>query len=148
VKSNTLIVLANLSKDADPFGDNMWFDTSIRLAYPDSRVSGLYYYADGRSPPGSNLIFRAGKWQSDDKGFKSLLSGADISQTLFIQLDEHGCAKLARTMPSFLGEENLRQMYNPSAILEKGPPSARAIRRYSGANTSFEERCKMSVHAE
>jgi hypothetical protein len=144
VKPKTLIVLVDIPKNADPFGDNMWFDVALRLAYPGNVVSGLYFYAGGTPSPGSNLVFRSGKWELTNNGFPTLLSGAGVSQTLFIQYDENGCAKLRDAVPSFLRQNNSNQVYAPSSLIEKGSPSLRAARRYGETNSLLTERCGMA----
>src|SRR5437879_1055013 len=48
VKPGTVIVLANVPKDNDPFGHTMWLDLAIRLSYPRVPVDGVYFYADAQ----------------------------------------------------------------------------------------------------
>jgi hypothetical protein len=55
VKPGTVIVLAGVPKNDDPFGDNMWFDFGMRLSYPGIPVSGKYFYADGTPSPGNKV---------------------------------------------------------------------------------------------
>jgi hypothetical protein len=138
--------LVNVPKDADPFlGDNMWFDMAVRLTYPDTTVSGLYFYADDSLSPGSDFVLRSDKWKSNDNWVPSLLSAVSMSQTLFLQHDENGCTKLKDTIPNFLRQDTLGHMYDPSAVLETGPPSARALRRYDGIDSILDRRCKQVI---
>jgi hypothetical protein len=56
-----VIVLRNFPNYADPFGHNMWFALTLRLAYPRATFVGLYHYRDGKRSPGANL--RRDKWK-------------------------------------------------------------------------------------
>jgi hypothetical protein len=40
---------------ADPFGDNMWFDVAMKLAYPDGNVTGYYFWPTAEVPPGNRF---------------------------------------------------------------------------------------------
>lgn len=145
VKANTLIVLVGVPKDDDPLIHPMWFDMSVRLAYPGRMVSGLYFYTDGTQPAGSHLGLRAGRWETRDDGYLTLLSDVSISQTLFIQIDGNGCAQLLNSMPDFLRQKSWGQVYDSSALIEKGRPSERARRRYEGVDSILDKRCDESV---
>ena len=63
LQPGSLVVLTGVPKgSADPFGDNMWFDMSLRLAYPHVPVVGIYFYADGTPAPHENMALHAGWW--------------------------------------------------------------------------------------
>ncbi|TAK08698.1 hypothetical protein EPO44_02210 [bacterium] len=131
LKPNTVIVLVNVPKEADPFGDNMWFDVALRLAYPGTPVSGIYFYEDGTASPGNNLALRSGVWKFTQKGFPPLLKESQFSGTVVIEYNKNGKARVLDHVPVFLSaEENVLRTYNPSAAIQPGPPSPLAFRRY------------------
>ncbi len=138
VNPGTVVVLVNVPKDSDPFVDNMWFDVALRLAYPGTLVSGIYFYEDGIPAPGRSLELRSGKWESPKRGFRPLVREAELSQTVVIQYDKHGEARLVKDVPKFLGvRQDLLQRYNPWAVIKDGPPSPRALRRYGDPKIRF-----------
>jgi len=58
VRENTLIVMVDLparishsvcanDPPSDPFRDVMWFNSGLQVLYPDTKLAGLYYRADG-----------------------------------------------------------------------------------------------------
>jgi hypothetical protein len=66
VAPGTLIVLTNVPRGSDPFGDNMWFDLAIRLVYPGVSAAGVYFYEDGtcaRQSLGSRRYLLALGWE-------------------------------------------------------------------------------------
>jgi hypothetical protein len=110
LKAGTLVVLTNVPRDNDPFlQDNMWFDMALRLAYPGTRVAGVYFYDDGAPAIG-----------------KLALNGrADVM--LVLDYRRPNSLSIARSLPSFLRVEGI---YSPEARIESGSPSQRAVRRY------------------
>ncbi len=131
LKPDTVIVLVNVPKEADPFGDNMWFDVALRLAYPGTPVSGIYFYEDGTASPGNNLALRSGVWKFTHKGFPPLLKESHFSGTVVIEYGKNGKPRVLDHVPVFLGaEEGVLKTYNPSAAIKPGPPSPLAFRRY------------------
>ncbi len=115
--TGTLVILTNVPKDDDPFlGDDMWFDMALRLAYPGTKVAGIYFYENGAPAIGDDL---------------KRLTKSGVDTMLVIQYQRQGVLAIARTLPSFLGgAENSASLYNPQARIESGSPSPRAIRRY------------------
>ena len=57
VPDGTLILLRNVPSNADPFADQQWFDSGIRLLYPRRRVAGYYVRGgakfEGNAPGGA-----------------------------------------------------------------------------------------------
>lgn len=110
LKPGTLVILTNVPKDNDPFlQDNMWFDMALRLAYPGTRVAGLYFYEDGS--PALGKLVPSGR--------------ADVM--LVLDYRRPNSLFIARSLPGFLRVEGI---YSPEARIESGSPSARAVRRY------------------
>jgi hypothetical protein len=131
VKPETVVVLTNVPKEDDPFGNNMWFDVALWLAYPETPVVGIYFYEDGAPSPGSNLKLHAHSWEWDQTGWLPRVRGADTSSTIVIRYDKQGIATLMRTLPSFLNpDERARALYHPVAAIKSNLPEPRAARRY------------------
>jgi len=134
VRPETVIVLTNVPRGADPFGHNMWFDVALRLAYPHTAVAGLYYYRGGKPAPGANLVVHDGMWKPTETGFPTLLSGAPFSNTLIIRYSESGRPVLVKDVPSLLHAGNrAAASYDPDAAIEGREPSPLATRRYGAS---------------
>ncbi len=134
VKEDTVIVLIKVPKNADPFvGHNMWFDVALTLAYPHTRVAGIYFYDDGSAAPGQNMVVRSGSWQETSEGWPTIVRKSEFSNTLVIELDNRGRPQLVETIPYQLGAdaETARRYYKPRGTILPGPPSPLAIRRYA-----------------
>lgn len=132
LEPGTLVILTGVPKDKsrDPFlGDNMWFDMALRLAYPGTRVAGVYFFEDGQAAPGANLkITPSGEW-SVRGGFYQ--AAGSVSAILVLACNAQGSVLFAQTLPGFLGVDKAEErLYNPRARIENGSPSPRAVRRY------------------
>ena len=133
LKPGTLVILDNVPKDNDPFlGDNEWFDMALRLAYPETPVGGVYFHQDGSPAAGGNLTISGdGEWKLRDN---LVLPKGGIDAMLVLECDQHGTLSIARSLPGFLAiPENAARFYNPSARIENGNPSPRAVRRYAAS---------------
>jgi hypothetical protein len=132
LRDGTVVVLTGVPRAADPFGDDYWFDIALRLAFPRTRVAGVYYYEDGTANAGDNLELRADGWKWDGRSFVSLIRSADVDQTVVLQHGTDGTAKLSRSIPSFLckGPCPAQGGYHPDSRIEDGAPSPEALRRY------------------
>jgi hypothetical protein len=132
VNTGTVVVLTNVSRDADPFGHNMWFDVALRLAYPQTPVAGVYFFRGGEPAPGANLVVRGAEWKQVATGFPTLIPEAPFSSTVIVRLSPNGQPVIATTVPSFLRvDKHARRAYNPSAVVRAERPSPAAIRRYA-----------------
>lgn len=136
VKPGTLIILTDVPRgERDPFGgDNMWFDMALRLAYPGTPVAGAYWYGDGTAPIGPRPMFDAdGHWRLPGN---PLVPDGDVNTILAMQYSEEGLASVMSRLPEFLrsGKQAFKP-YNPHALIESGPPSPRAARRYGSRTT-------------
>ena len=72
VADGTLVVVRGMPYGEGYFGHNMWFDLGLRIAYPRTRVAGIYYLDDGKSAPGLNISLAGGKPQVLPHGFPTL----------------------------------------------------------------------------
>ena len=112
LKDGTLVILTDVPQKNDPFlGDEMWFDMAVRLAYPGTRVAGVYFYEDGSPALGKAVTGRA-------------------DTMLVLDYQPLGRLSIARSLPSFLRVEG---SYNPEARVESGSPSGRAVLRYGAS---------------
>jgi len=131
LKSGTVVVLGGVSKDADSFGHNMWFDVALRLAYPDTPVAGIYYYADGEPAPGANMLVRGRTWYQIATGFPTLVDDSDFSNTVIVRYSAAGRPALAAAVPRFMQVGRAaRSAYSPLTPIEQGEASPLAERRY------------------
>jgi hypothetical protein len=131
VRPGTVVVLTGVPKEADPFGDNMWFDMALRLAYPRKPVAGAYFYSDGTRPPGSGLQVQAGQWHYTGVGFPPMFNEADAAKTVVLRYDGAGHCLLLEQVPSFVtSDAHVRETYNPQALIFGKRPAAMARQRY------------------
>jgi len=130
VKPGTVIVLANVPKDNDPFGHTMWLDLALRLSYPRVPVAGVYFYADGTPGPGNGLKAEGDRWRWDGIGFPPAVHDTAISDTVIVDFDPSGIGRLVKTMPLFVCRTHCAaELYNP-AVAISGPISPRTVNRY------------------
>lgn len=131
VKPDAIVVLTNVPKDADPFGDDIWYDFAIRLIYPGIRVAGVYYYTDGTRAPGDTLAAAGDSWKWDKvTGFPPLIDETSLAHTVVVRYNKSGTGTLETTLPAFLCRDTCAsELYNPSAMVT-GPMAPSAARRY------------------
>ncbi len=58
---DTIVVMIAPEARAPAYED-LWFDAGLRLAYPQVRVKGTFWYADQRPIFGKDLVLRNGSW--------------------------------------------------------------------------------------
>lgn len=123
VKDNSLILLANLSKTPgkDPFGASMWFDLPIELLYPNRKVAGHFFYADGQQPTDDHWAFTEVGIKRTKPGFAKKVESAQYNEIIALNYDEK-TAKL--TILPALPKELIAKFtnsssYNPYSRIEK-----------------------------
>ncbi len=105
LKPDTLVVVTGVPKDSalgllDPFtADNMWFDLSLRLAYPHTPVVGIYFYSDGTPAPGENMVPEGDQWVYNATGYPTLLPRVPVANTVVIQYSTSGLGHIDRKSP-------------------------------------------------
>jgi hypothetical protein len=131
VRPGSVLVLTNVPRAADPFGDIAWFDFAVRLAYPHVPVSGEYFFEDGISATGSGLELVQDRWIPKKGAWHGpLVLDATTHNTIVIQYDPTGNSKLLKQMPAFLCSGTCSsELYQPLEVLA-GAASPRALRRY------------------
>lgn len=131
VRPETIVIMTNVPKNSDPFGDQLWFDYALRLAYPHIPVSGIYFYMDGTAGPGNNFRFEHDFWRWDGAGFGRLVGGADLDHTLVVDYSASGQGKLAAALPDFVCRAQCSQeRYHPGAAVASRAVSPIAARRF------------------
>jgi len=130
VRPDTIIAFVNVPKDDDPFRHDMWFDVALRLAYPGTPVSAIYFYPDRTPAPGDNLRVENGRWKWDGTAYPPLVRDTSIANTIVIDYAAAGKDAVLPAIPSYICSEPCApQAYNPSALISGGL-SSRAVRRY------------------
>jgi len=126
--------MTNVPRSRDPFyGSHFWFDNALRLAYPRTRVAGIYFYEDGSPGPGMNLRLHERQWSYTNEGVTPLITSADVGQTLALRDDPAGVQVLAE-IPAFVcSDACARHPYEPRARIQAGPPAIEARHRYGGS---------------
>jgi hypothetical protein len=138
VRPGTIFVLLDVPRNTesptarrDPFGDDLWFDMALRLAYPRVPVNGVYYYGDHTPAPGDNLQLASNLWTWSGKGFVHLIRQASLAQTIVLKYNEDGQATLLMNLPSFLCSNSCSPgLYDPLSRIAGHSPSPEAVRRY------------------
>ena len=106
----------------------MWFDLALRLAYPGTRLAGIYYYDDGRPGPSRALRPNGDGWTLE-AAFPALLKQVPARDAVVLTNNGHGLA-LAASVPDFVCGGRCGSGYQPENRIEPGPPSAKAVNRY------------------
>jgi hypothetical protein len=126
-----IVVAVDVPKANDPFGANMWFNFALKLAYPGMRVGGIYFYDDGTAASGNHLRLESAQWVWDGSGESPGFRHRGIERSVIVQYESAGKARIADEPPALLSpDENARAQYAPRAVIQSGPPSPRAVRRY------------------
>ena len=130
VRPDTIIAFVNVPKDDDPFRHDMWFDVALRLAYPGTPVSAIYFYPDRTPAPGDNLRVESGRWKWDGTAYPPLVRDTSITNTVVIDYAASGKDALVAAIPPYICSEPCApQLYKPAALIT-GAISRRAVRRY------------------
>jgi len=132
LQPDTLVVLVQMPKSADPIGHNLWFDFALRLSYPRTAVTGVYFYEDGTPAPGNFMQLQGDRWVWDRMGpCPPLLREVSIRNTIVIASDPTGrLTILDQLPPSFKVDTGVAELYHPYHQIRTGPPAAQARRRY------------------
>ncbi|MCC6292142.1 MAG: hypothetical protein IT164_05800 [Bryobacterales bacterium] len=133
VAEGTAVILTGVPRKEDPFGDNMWFDFAVRLAYPGRQVIGAYQYSDGGVSPSYPLDLERepGKWVWNGKGMPPLVTGGPAESVLLAAMDGDGRVRLLNVWPANLpAPESMRQRYKLHGIERVGGNSPIAVNRF------------------
>jgi len=131
VKPDTVIVLVDVPQPEDPFRNDMWFDFALRLAYPATPVSGVYFYTDGSAAPGDNLKLQKNQWNWDGTLIAPLVRSTTLDDTIIVDYEAGGAVRMLDTVPDFLCAKTCAaETYSPRSRILDSHPSPRAVRRY------------------
>jgi hypothetical protein len=133
VRPDTVVALVDVPHEADPFYEDMWFDTALRLAYPDVPVTGVYYYELGHGPGLNNpLVLDNGLWRRpDSEPFSPLVDDVPFANTIVIQYRNDGPFRLLHDVPPEIGDAaELAASYRPTDLIVSSVPSPLARRSY------------------
>jgi hypothetical protein len=130
VEPGTYIVLLNVPRATDPFGDAMWLDTAIHLVYPGRRVSAGYFLEDGTPAPGQHMTLALGKWVWDGNGVLPDVGEVGLDRTVILTRQSDGRVVVADRVPDGLCLSACSEAaYRPHERIN-GAMSDRAVRRY------------------
>ena len=131
VKPGTLFVFLNVPKENDPFGDQLWFDLAVRLAYPEIPVVGIYYYEDGTLAPGQKFALAGDHWKWEGGGVGPMVTSPSLDKTIVLSYRDDRVAALVETVPAFLCQRQCAaEHYAPHSDIIGQTPSPVAERRY------------------
>jgi hypothetical protein len=135
VANGTLFVIRNISRTRDPFGDNMWFDLALRLAYPGTVVAGIYTFTDGTPAPGMNIGIEDGEPHLMRNGFATLFHSTPterIRHIIVFDLDpSSGEADPVSEGPVRVSNGEIpAARYDFCAAIVGSTPDPMAVRRY------------------
>src|SRR3972149_3232437 len=111
----------------------MWFDLALRLAYPGTAVSGVYFLDDNTPNPGSSLRLTNGHWQWDKTRTwrPPLVRSAGLDETLVVRYEADGADQVLAKIPDFLCSAPCDvAAYSPRDRIAGTVPSPRAVHRY------------------
>ena len=130
VQSGTYIVLLDVPRATDPFGDAFWLDVAVRLVYPGRRVSAGYFLDDGTPAPGQHMTLALGKWIWDTNGVLPDVGEVGLDRTVILTRQPDGRVVVADRVPDGLCLSGCSQgAYRPHERIN-GTISDRAVRRY------------------
>ena len=129
IKPGTMFVLTNVSRARDPFDANDWFESALRLAYPGTPASGVYYYDDGSPAKHLNQRLNGNRWHWDGQPLIPVVTNAKLEDTLVLEY-RNGSVRVLPQLPPFLCAGCTEQLYRPQDRIAGGMPSVRAVNRY------------------
>lgn len=130
VKPGTMFVLTNVSRARDPFDANDWFESALRLAYPGTATSGVFFYADKSAPRGANQKLESNQWHWDGTPLIPVVKDAKLEDTLILEY-RNGTVSVLPEVPSFVCPKGCDpRLYRPAERITGYTPSPRAVNRY------------------
>jgi len=130
IPDGTLLLLVNRQPGPLVFGENVWWDYAVRLAYPNRKVSGVYFDAPGKTAPGARLRM-SGTTVQLHADIDLAFSTATLSRALVFEWLPGDKLAVAPDLPEWLTvEPRARTDYRPRALIGPWPPDERAVRRF------------------
>jgi hypothetical protein len=146
VADGTLFVLRNIDPHSDPFGHNMWLDLALRLAYPRTKVAGIYFFADGTPAPGMNIDLGSGEARLLPGGFPTLFHSATVPPIRdMVVFDYESATGQAEAVPSGsikIGDHTISNgSYQFCAAVTASKSALMAVRRYGPITAANQIAC-------
>ena len=130
VTDRTLILLVNRQATPLIFGENVWWDYAVRLAYPRQEVTGIYFDPGGSIAPGAHIRVEGATFKLG-ADIDLAFDAASVGQTMVLEWLPGDRLRLARGLPDWLSvESRLREEYRPQTLIGPWPPDPRAVRRF------------------
>ena len=153
VADGTLFVLRNIDSHRDPFGHNMWLDLALRLAYPRTKVAGIYFFADGTPAPGMNIDLGSGEARLLPGGFPTLFHSATVPPIRdMVVFDYELATGQAEAVPSGsikMGDHTISTgSYQFCAAVTASKPALMAVRRYGPITAANQIACSRRPSSE
>lgn len=138
VADGTLFVIRHIDRRRDPFGHNMWLDLALRMAYPRTRIAGIYMFADDSPSPGMSIDIENGEPHLLSFGPEGtptlfhLTPGAKIKHILVFDFDPAtGAANPVLNGPVKVGDGEIPAVrYDFCEAVMGSTPNPIAVRRY------------------
>jgi hypothetical protein len=146
VADGTLIFIRNIDPQNDPFGADMWLDLALRLAYPRTKVAGIYFFQDGSAAPDTSIDMTGGEPHLLSTGSETLFHSSasiPISHVMVFDYDPTtGQAVPVAMGPISVGKSMLRApRHDFCAAITDATPAAIAVRRYGPIEASKHIQC-------
>jgi hypothetical protein len=136
VADNTLIIVRNVDPKSDPFvRADMWLDCALRLAYPGTKVAGIYFFQDGSSAPDVSIDMNGGEPHLLSTGSQTLLHSAPSDPITHIMVFDYN-SLMGQAVPVVQGPVSVGKSvlhtphYDFCAAVTGTTPAALAVRRY------------------
>lgn len=135
VADDTLIIVRNIDPQNDPFGAEMWLDRALRLAYPRTKVGGIYFFQDGSSTADTSIDMVSGEPHLLSTGSQTLFHSAPSNPVSHVMVFDYdpltGQAVPVALGPVSVGKGILRApRYDFCAAITGTAPAMIAVRRY------------------
>lgn len=132
VEPGSTIFLTNVSRQAPPFGDNMWYLVALQLAYPRSYIAGAYLHNDGSRAPNFSLKLDGREWVWNGTGWPPAEPRRfPFEKTIVIRFSPEGRPALLEQLPAELGAPSeLAPLYAPRSAIRPQPVFDYGERRY------------------
>jgi hypothetical protein len=130
VTDGTVVVLVNRRAEPLVFGDNLWWDYAVRLAYPNHEVTGVLYDAPAKAAPGVEASFEDAYLFIHSR-LPVLIEFARLDRVVVLDALPDGRVELADALPAWMdvAPQHLR-WYEPRKRILPWPPDPRAVRRF------------------
>jgi hypothetical protein len=130
VSDGTVVVLVNRRTQPIMFGDNVWWDYAVRLAYPAREVTGVLYDSPGKTAPGVETSFEDAYLFVHSR-LPVLIEFARLDRVVVLEALPDGRVELTDSLSAWMkiAQQHLH-WYQPRKRILPTPPDPRAVRRF------------------